>query len=128
MRGSCRLMGMFWHMKPACRKRPRWFGTETSFKQQEQLIKTAGETAKEKRRMTKTKKAKKSGRKKPRGAKFMGEIFEKYPKVRSITWDQHEGLDGLFYVESAGVLVNGKSLDDSGKLSDQERAAVIELE
>src|SRR5713226_225374 len=78
--------------------------------------------------MTKTKKAKKSERKKPSGAKFMGEIFEKYPKVRSITWDQHEGLDGLFYVESAGVLVNGKSLDDGGKLSDQERAAVIELE
>jgi len=34
-----------WRMKHACLKRPRWFGAETSFKQQEQLIKTAGETA-----------------------------------------------------------------------------------
>lgn len=32
----------------------------------------------------------------PRGAKFMGAIFEKYPEVQSVTWDQYEDLGGYF--------------------------------
>jgi len=66
----------------------------------------------------------------PRGTKFMGAIFEKYPEVQSITWDQYECLDGLFYVEPWSVLVNGKSTlsSASAQWSAQERAAAFELE
>jgi len=59
--------------------------------------------------------------------KFMGEIFKKYPKVKSIRWDQYTCLDGYFYIEPWSLEINGKSILKRG-MNEEEHKAAWELE
>lgn len=58
----------------------------------------------------------------------MGAIFEKYPEVQSITWDQWEDLGGYFHADPWSVLINGKSIGGEERPSEQEHAAEFEME
>lgn len=69
-----------------------------------------------------------AAKREPTQPTLVGAIFDKYPEVNSISWDQY--FDGAwFYVEPWSVVVNGgKRIDGEEPLSEQEHAAIIELE
>ena len=81
------------------------------------------------RETPKTKAAReKLSKRKQGGEKSTRTMFEKYPGVESIGWDQYEDLGGYFLADPWTVLVNGKAVLSGDKLNDQEWAAAIEIE